>query len=92
LIYLFTLCFHNTKIHFENKYSGEGERQQQERERQPHTCDEFASLSRSMNGEDVPLKEMKKSVLKAIQILLNRIPPKNYDLAGGLLVAYDALK
>jgi hypothetical protein len=49
-------------------------------------------MSRSINGQDVPLKDMKKNVLKAIQTPLNRIPPKDYSLADGLLVGYDALK
>lgn len=86
LIYLFALYFHNIKIHFDNRDIGENELQEQ-----PYRFDEFTSLSRSINGEDVPLEEMKKAVLKAIQALLNRIPLDDDLLAGGLLAAYDAL-
>src|SRR6476469_5741204 len=35
--------------------------------------DEFAALSRSIRGEDIAIKEIKKAVAKAIQILLGKL-------------------
>ena len=37
--------------------------------------EEFAVLSRSKRGEDISIKEIKKAVAKAIQILLRRFDP-----------------
>ena len=46
---------------------------------------EFEALSRSKNGEDVPMLEIKRDVLKAIGVLLNQVDPNNeklkYDLS-----------
>ena len=55
--------------------------------------DEFAVLSRSNKGEkDVPIKEIKDAVMKAIQVLLNRIGPDDDSmLAANLLVTYQQL-
>ena len=58
---------------------------------QPYQPDEFTALSRSINGEDIPIKEVKKALAKAILVLLNRIGQDNFTLAAGLLTAYDAL-
>jgi hypothetical protein len=86
-IYLFTFYFHNTKINFENDYSDDKRQQQQ-----PYRLNEFEALTRSIDGEDVPIKEMKKAVLKAIQAFLNNISADDDILAGGLLAAYYAPK
>jgi hypothetical protein len=60
---------------------------------QLHQADEFAALSRSSNGEDVPIKDIKEAVVRSIQVLLNRIGPNNdTTLACDLLIAYNALK
>jgi hypothetical protein len=59
-----------------------------------HESDDFSALSRSIHGEDVPIKEIKKAVMKAIQVLLNRIGPNNDTndtLAADLFNAYSAL-
>jgi peptidoglycan hydrolase CwlO-like protein len=55
--------------------------------------DEFAALSRYNKGEkDVPIKEIKDAVMKAIQVLLNRIGPDDDSmLAANLLVTYQQL-
>jgi hypothetical protein len=37
---------------------------------QLHQADEFAALSRSNNGEDVPIEDIKEAVLRSIQVLL----------------------
>jgi hypothetical protein len=60
---------------------------------QLHQADEFAALSRSNNGEDVPIEDIKEAVLRSIQVLLNRIGQDNDTaLAADLLIAYNALK
>jgi hypothetical protein len=54
--------------------------------------DEFAALSRSIRGEkDVAIKEIKKAVEKAIQILLSKLNP-NDRLMEDLSIAYAALE
>jgi hypothetical protein len=53
--------------------------------------DEFAALSRSIRGEDIAIKEIKKAVAKAIQILLGKLDP-NDTLAGDLSITYAALE
>jgi hypothetical protein len=53
--------------------------------------DEFAALSRSFRGEDISIKETKKAVAKAIQILLRKLDPDD-TLIGDLLIAYTALQ
>ena len=59
---------------------------------QLNQVDEFAALSRSKNGEQVTIKEIKDEVMKAIQILLNKIGPNDDSmLAADLLLAYNAL-
>lgn len=52
---------------------------------------EFEALSRSKNGEDVPILEIKRGVLKAIDILLNKVGPNDEKLKSDLLVAYNSL-
>lgn len=84
LIYVFTWYLLKPQIHKDNNNLDNENKQ-----RQP--LDEFAALSRSIKGEDVPIKEIKEAVLKSIQALLNRIAADDYFLAGGLLAAYDAL-
>ena len=57
-----------------------------------HQSTEFPALSRSIKGEDVPNKEIKEDVAKAIKVLLTKIDPNNDDaLAADLLIAYNAL-
>ena len=54
--------------------------------------DEFAALSRSKRGEeDITIKEIKKALMKAIEILLSKLDP-NDTLTGGLFIAYTALE
>jgi hypothetical protein len=54
--------------------------------------DEFAALSRSVRGEkDIAIKEIKKAVEKAIQILLSKLNP-NDRLMEDLSIAYAALE
>ena len=54
--------------------------------------DEFAALSRSKRGEeDITIKEIKKAVEKAIEILLPKLDP-NDTLTGDLFTAYAALE
>jgi hypothetical protein len=54
--------------------------------------DEFAALSRSVRGEeDITIKEIKKAVMKAIQILLSKLD-LNDTLTGDLFIAYAALE
>src|ERR1043166_5669623 len=53
--------------------------------------DEFAALSRSKRGEDIAIEEIKKAVVKAIQILLGKIKPSD-GLMGDLSIAYAALE
>ena len=53
--------------------------------------DEFAALSRSVRGEeDVAIKEIKKAVMKAIQILLSKLDPSD-ELIEHLSIAYAYL-
>ena len=53
--------------------------------------DEFAALSRSKRGEeDITIKEIKKAVMEAIQILLSKLD-LNDTLTGDLFVAYASL-
>jgi hypothetical protein len=60
---------------------------------QLNQIDEFIALSRSYKGEDVPIKDIKEEVVKAIQVLLNRIGPNDDTaLAADLLSAYNTLK
>jgi hypothetical protein len=56
-----------------------------------HRVNEFAALSRSSKGEDVPINEIKEDVRKAIGILLNKIGQDNDELAADLLITYEAL-
>jgi hypothetical protein len=58
---------------------------------QLHQIDEFIALSRAYKGEDVPIKDIKEAVVKAIQVLLNRIGP-NDDTALIYLVHTILLK
>jgi hypothetical protein len=53
--------------------------------------DEFAALSRSKRGEDIAIKEIKKAVAKAIQILLSKLNP-NDRVMEDLSIAYAALE
>jgi hypothetical protein len=53
--------------------------------------DEFAALSRSKRGEDIAIKEIKKAVVKAIQILLSKLNPRD-RLMQDLSIAYAALE
>jgi hypothetical protein len=53
--------------------------------------DEFAALSRSKRGDDISLKEIKKAVAKAIQILLSKLNPSD-RLMEDLSIAYAALE
>ena len=53
--------------------------------------DEFAALSRSKRGEDITIKEIKKAVAKAIQILLGKLDPDD-TLIGDLSITYAALE
>ena len=53
--------------------------------------DEFATLSRSKRGEDITIKEIKKAVKKAIEILLSKLDP-NDTLTEDLFTAYAALE
>ena len=58
----------------------------------PRQFNEFAAVSRSKRGEkDVPIKEIKKDVREAVEVLLNTIGSTNDTLAADLLVAYNAL-
>ncbi|MFL6377463.1 MAG: hypothetical protein ACJ72R_08390 [Nitrososphaeraceae archaeon] len=60
---------------------------------QLHQIDEFIALSRSYKGEDVPIKDIKEALVKAIEVLLNRIGPNDDTaLAADLLSAYNTLK
>jgi hypothetical protein len=52
--------------------------------------DEFAALSRSNKGEAIPIKELKKAVSKAIEVLSSKIDP-NDTLTSDLFNAYAAL-
>jgi hypothetical protein len=56
-----------------------------------HQFTEFAALSRSSKGEDVPINEVKEDVIKAIRILLDKIGPDDDKLSGDLLIAHEAL-
>ena len=54
--------------------------------------DEFAALSRSIRGEeDIAIKEIKKAVMKAIQILLSKLDPSD-ELIEHLSIAYAYLR
>ena len=53
--------------------------------------DEFAALSRSKRGEDIAIEEIKKAVVKAIQILLGKLKPSD-GLMKNLSIAYAALE
>ena len=53
--------------------------------------DEFAALSGSKRGEDITIKEIKKAVAKAIQVLSSKLDP-NDTLTGDLFIAYAALE
>ena len=80
LIYMFTMC--SVKLQFDDTRKLQSARQ----------FNEFAALSRSNKGEeDVPIKEVKEDVTKAIQVLLNRLGPNDEALAADLLIAYNAL-
>jgi predicted nucleic acid-binding Zn-ribbon protein len=57
-----------------------------------HQFNEFAALSKSSNGEDVPVNEIKEDVVKAIRVLLDKIGPYNDKLVADLRVAYKALR
>jgi hypothetical protein len=49
--------------------------------------DEFAALSRSKRGEDIAIQEIKKAVVKAIQILSSKLNPSE-ELIEHLSIAY----
>jgi len=53
--------------------------------------DEFAALSGSKRGEDITIKEIKKAVAKAIQVLSSKLDP-NDTLTRDLFIAYAALE
>jgi hypothetical protein len=53
--------------------------------------DEFAALSRSVRGEDVAIKEIKKAVVKSIKLLLSKLNPSD-RLTEDLFIAYAALE
>ena len=53
--------------------------------------DEFAALSGSKRGEDITIKEIKKAVAKAIQVLSSKLDP-NDTLTQDLFIAYAALE
>jgi len=62
-----------------------------EKEQSTHRFNEFAALSRSSKGQDVPIDEIKQDVRKAIGILMNKIGPEDEELSANLLVAHEAL-
>jgi hypothetical protein len=62
-----------------------------EKEQSAHRFNEFAALSRSSKGQDVPIDEIKQDVKKAIEILMNKISPDDEKLVADLLIAYEAL-
>ena len=53
--------------------------------------DEFAALSGSKKGEDITIKEIKKAVAKAIQVLSSKLNPSD-RLMEDLSIAYAALE
>ena len=53
--------------------------------------DEFAALSGSKRGEDITIKEIKKAVAKAIQVLSSKLNPSD-RLMEDLSIAYAALE
>ena len=56
-----------------------------------HQFNEFAALSRSSKGEDVPIDEIKEDVIKAIRVLMEKIGTDDEELVADLLVAHEAL-
>jgi hypothetical protein len=62
-----------------------------EKEQSTHRFNEFAALSRSSKGQDVPIDEIKQDVLKAIEILINKIGPDDEELSTYLHIAHEAL-
>jgi hypothetical protein len=62
-----------------------------EKEQSTHRFNEFEALSRSSKGQDVPIDEIKQDVLKAIEILMNKIGPDDEELSAALLIAHEAL-
>jgi chromosome segregation ATPase len=62
-----------------------------EKEKSAHQFNEFSALSRSSNGEDVPIHEIKEDVIKAIEILMNKIDPDDVELSTYLRIAHEAL-
>jgi predicted nucleic acid-binding Zn-ribbon protein len=61
------------------------------KEQSTHRFNEFAALSRSSNGEDVPIDEIKQDVKKAIENLMNKIDPDDVELSTYLHIAHGAL-
>ena len=62
-----------------------------EKEKSAHRFNEFAALSRSSKGEDVPINEIKADVIKAIRVLVDKIGPDDEKIVADLLVAHEAL-
>jgi hypothetical protein len=62
-----------------------------EKQQSTHTFNEFAALSGSSKGQDVPIDEIKEDVIKAIEILMNKIDPDDVELSTYLRIAHGAL-
>jgi hypothetical protein len=62
-----------------------------ERGQSAHQFNEFAALSRSSKGEDVPIDEIKEDVIKAIRVLMEKIGTDDEEIVADLLVAHEAL-
>ena len=62
-----------------------------EKEQSTLRFNEFAALSRSSKGQDVPIDEIKQDVKKAIGNLMNKIGPDDEELSAHLLIAHEAL-
>jgi hypothetical protein len=56
-----------------------------------HQFNEFAALSRSSKGEDVPINEIREDFIKALRVFLDKTGPCNDKLDSDLRVAYKAL-
>jgi predicted nucleic acid-binding Zn-ribbon protein len=61
------------------------------KEQSTHRFNEFSALLRSSKGQDVPFDEIKQDVIKAIEILMNKIGPDDEELSAHLLIAHEAL-
>ena len=62
-----------------------------EKEQSTHRFNEFAALSRSSKGQDVPIDEIKQDVRKAIGLLMNKIGQDDVELSTYLHIAHDSL-